>query len=111
MDDQAGIEWFVDLLMGPTERSEQTVEELVQALQPCGIRYGPVPSSGVEGTFAQASALWLQFNLELHGLIDRLQKAAPFEELDALFYGASATAPKGVPECLERYAGLLPSGG
>ena len=115
VDEVVGIEKFVDTLAGDllTESSGQTaqaVEELREVLGVCGVDFGPVPSTGVEGTFAQVSALWLQYDPELQDLIDCLRKAASVEELDAFFYGASP-APEGVPDCLERYQDLLPSGG
>ena len=115
VDEAVGIEKFVDTLAGGllTESSGQTaqaVEELREVLGVCGVDFGPVPSSGVEGTFNQVSALWLHYDPELQDLIDCLREAAPVEELDAFFYGASP-APEGVPDCLEQYQDLLPSGG
>ena len=120
VDDSVGIEEFANMVSNLTAdllSDEQPPPELTEAeddlryiLGACGVDLGPVPPSGVEGTFNQVSALWLHYDPELQDLIDCLREAAPVEELDAFFYGASP-APEGVPDCLERYQSLLPSGG
>ncbi len=111
VDEQIGIERFVETIWG--DQSQMPPGETVQVLQSCGLEFFPIPSlgEGGDGAFNQVSLLWLMHDPALQGLIDCLQEAASMQELDAFFSGSSASPPAGIPQCLEQYVDILPSGG